>query len=178
MSIYTKTGDHGETGLFGGSRIPKDSLRIEAIGSVDELNAALGALLASDQTTPRKGLILRIQNELFTLGAELADPEQKAKLKRMSAENIHGLEAAIDELEMKLPKLNNFILPGGTFFSAQAQIARAVCRRAELLIIKLQKKERVSLDISIYINRLSDLLFMLAREDCFDKNIPEIPWEK
>ena len=178
MGIYTKTGDRGETGLFGGKRISKDSLRIEAIGCIDELNAALGGMLACDQNTPRKNLILQIQNELFTIGAELADPEQKAKLKHIGAGSVHLLETAIDELEIKLPPLNNFILPGGTPFAASAHIARAVCRRAELAIVRLQKKEPVNIDISIYINRLSDMLFMLARENNFDDNKEEIQWQK
>jgi cob(I)alamin adenosyltransferase len=178
MSITTKTGDSGETGLIGGRRVSKDSPRIESIGTIDELNAALGVMLAQDPTSQRAPLLLRIQNELFIIGAELADPEHKGLSKRLTVDEIHGLEAGIDELETKLPPLKEFVLPGGAPFAAHAHLARAICRRAERQIMRLRKTESVSMDIAIYLNRLSDLLFLLARENLFDKKIAETPWQK
>lgn len=177
MSIYTKSGDRGETGLLGGLRISKTDRRIAAIGCVDELNAALGVLRTQKTAEPIDTLLERIQHELFCLGAELADPQKKYTAALIHESNIKSLEREIDRIELKLPKLKHFILPTGTAFSAQAHFSRAVCRRTERTLIKLHRKEPLNAEIPIYINRLSDLFFMLAREDMFDKKKRETPWK-
>src|SRR5262245_1721610 len=133
MKIYTKTGDQGETGLFGGQRVPKNSLRIHAIGDVDELNALLGVCRSHDNPPADiKKILSELQHELFALGADLATPlDSKAKISRMNAAHVERLEAHIDRLETGLKPLRNFILPGGSPLAAHLHLARAVCRRAE-----------------------------------------------
>lgn len=169
--IYTRTGDSGETGLMGGKRLPKSHQRIQAIGEVDELNCALGLLLSA---APVLTDTLRpIQNQLFELGAELASADQPA---RIHSELIEALERAIDQHESALPRLKNFILPGGTQAAALAHLARAVCRRAERALVALAAQEAVNPDSLKYLNRLSDLLFVLARELNHQAQ-GDIPWQ-
>ena len=169
MKIYTKTGDGGETGLFGGSRVPKSHPRVAAYGDVDELNAAIGVAAA---TTPRgfeARLLESIQRDLFAVGAQLASPKPekvaKALVKaRLDPARVTDLERAIDRLERTLPALRAFVLPGGTPKAAQLHLARTVCRRAERAVIALIRgRQRVPSVIPVYLNRLSDLLFVLAR---------------
>ncbi|GEM_PF-36554 len=161
MSIVTKTGDQGETGLVGGARISKADARMHAIGSVDELNALLGVLLAEQLPAEIAAGVTRIQNELFTLGADLATPRPSVKVPRITQEHIAGLEAWIASLESALPPLQAFILPGGSRAGALLHSARTVCRRAERWVVSLDNT--VSEQSRIYLNRLSDLLFLLAR---------------
>ncbi|HYU89314.1 MAG TPA: cob(I)yrinic acid a,c-diamide adenosyltransferase, partial [Gemmatimonadales bacterium] len=168
MKIYTKTGDGGETGLFGGGRIPKDSLRVAAYGEVDELNAALGLARALEPPEFVDALVQRIQRDLFTIGAELAtpDPDKLHKaLSRTSAaigeSDIAALEDAIDGHQSRLEPLKNFILPGGAPKAAALHLARTVCRRAERAVVALSRHEQISPAILRYLNRLSDLLFVL-----------------
>jgi cob(I)alamin adenosyltransferase len=179
MKIYTKTGDTGETGLFGGPRVPKDAPRIEAYGTVDELNALLG--LARCETLPPDvdALLARIQNELFDVGAELATPDPQAKnTATLGAKSIAALEAAIDQHEAQLTPLRQFILPGGTRPAALMHLARTVCRRAERRLVTLATVETISPTLIVYVNRLSDLLFVLARSINQSQGCNDVPWQK
>lgn len=182
MHIYTKSGDKGETGLLGGRRVSKNDCRIFAIGAVDELNACIGIMRTHTTAEKTDTLLTQIQNDLFQIGAQLADAEGKFTKNPIGEKEVAALENYIDALEKKLPPLKNFILPGGTPFSAHAHFARAVCRRAERQVVVLKEKttgEKAPLggQIIIYLNRLSDLLFMLAREEMFDKGEKETIWK-
>lgn len=164
--IYTKTGDAGDTGLGDGSRVAKDHPRVAAYGSVDELNAVLGLLLAS--AVPAEAELLRgIQNDLFDVGADLCVPEQPSEPAgsrlRVRAAQAERLEQAIDRLNAPLAPLTSFVLPGGTSAAAWCHLARTVCRRAERDVVTLGRTETVNPQVVIYLNRLSDLLFVLAR---------------
>jgi cob(I)alamin adenosyltransferase len=168
--IYTKTGDAGETGLGDGSRVPKDHLRVAAYGSVDELNSVLGLLLADPATkkaTEHLELLRTIQNDLFDVGADLCLPQKSEEIPgknlRVKAEQVTRLEAAIDRLNANLQPLKSFVLPGGTSPAAWCHLARTVCRRAERDLVTLTSAETVNPQVLIYLNRLSDLLFVLAR---------------
>ncbi len=172
MKIYTKTGDKGTTGLFGGERVTKFHPRIEAYGSVDEINSFLGLALANVNDQPLDDLdrewtnllITNVQNCLFVVGAELATPKgSKPSIPQIAEHDIVRLEAAIDRMEVDLPSLKNFILPGGTTAASSLHVARTVCRRAERATIKLGESAEIDPLIGIYLNRLSDLLFVLAR---------------
>lgn len=164
MKIYTKTGDRGETGLFGGPRVAKNHPRVEAYGDVDELNAVLGVVRSEGVGQTVDELLAAIQNGLFELGAELASPQpDRTGTRRITAAEIAVLEAAIDFHEVGLPPLKNFILPGGARPAALLHLARTVCRRAERRVVALADNEPISAEIIIYLNRLSDLLFVLAR---------------
>jgi cob(I)alamin adenosyltransferase len=191
--IYTRTGDKGDTGLFGGQRVRKDSLRVEAYGSVDELNAALGVALAQSPENTLASLLLRIQNDLFLLGADLATPEEKEKRKgqtviqRIRPELTTHLETWIDRLEAELPPLKQFILPGGHPLAAQLHLCRVVCRRAERCCVALARPKTdtaepastvsaINPEILRYLNRLSDLLFVLARCVNHRQGVADIPW--
>ena len=183
MKIYTKTGDGGETGLFGGARIPKDSVRVATYGEVDELNAALGLARALDPPEFADALLQRIQRDLFTIGAQLAtpDPDQVPKaLSRSGAaigeSDIAALEHAIDAHEARLEPLKNFVLPGGTPKAATLHLARTVCRRAERAVVALSRREQISPAILRYLNRLSDLLFVLARAANAHAGRPDLKW--
>jgi cob(I)alamin adenosyltransferase len=165
--IYTKTGDAGQTSLGDGSRVPKDHPRVTAYGSVDELNAVLGLLLANDSDGAENELLRSIQNDLFDVGADLCVPQQPdeaagAKL-RIRPEQAARLEAAIDRLNEPLSPLKSFVLPGGSLAAAWCHLARTVCRRAERDVIALAHGEAVNPQVIVYLNRLSDLLFVLAR---------------
>ena len=183
MKIYTKTGDDGETGLFGGGRIPKDSLRVAAYGEVDELNAALGLARALDPPEFADPLLQSIQRDLFTVGAQLATPDPDRLHKALSRSgaaigesDVAALEEAIDGHESRLEPLKNFILPGGAPKAAALHLARTVCRRAERAVVALARAEQISPAILRYLNRLSDLLFVLARAANAHAGRPDVKW--
>lgn len=181
MKIYTKTGDKGETGLFGGPRVRKDHPRIEAYGIVDELNCVLGLARADGVGDDVDSLLARIQNELFSVGAQLASPKPGASgLNAISTSHIEYLEQAIDRFEATLPPLKQFILPAGTRAAATLHLARTVCRRAERCVVSLDHlpNETVSPELIIYLNRVSDLLFVLARAVNQQAGVEDTPWEK
>lgn len=179
MKIYTKTGDQGETGLFGGPRVRKDHLRIEAYGSVDELNAVLGVVRSHSPPAEIDGLLTAIQNSLFDVGAELASPDPaRMGVPVVGSGQIETLERAIDQYEAGLPPLKTFILPGGGQAAAQMHLARTVCRRAERRLVSLAAAEKISGALIIYLNRLSDLLFVLARELNRQSGQGDVPWSK
>ncbi|MGH7369292.1 MAG: cob(I)yrinic acid a,c-diamide adenosyltransferase, partial [Candidatus Methylomirabilaceae bacterium] len=167
MKIYTKMGDRGETGLIGGTRVLKSSLRVEAYGEVDELNALLGAAMARVTSNAIKDSLLGVQRDLFAIGAQLADPggrvEKKAQKAAVGEERVKGLEGIIDKYEATLPPLRSFILPGGVEAGALLHLARTVCRRAERRIVALAQEAPLPPTMLVYMNRLSDLLFVLAR---------------
>jgi len=179
--IYTRTGDDGSTGLVGGARIDKDAIKVEAYGDIDELNSHLGVckeLASGAPGTAIVDMLVTIQNELFDIGAELATPSDShwEGMLKAAPEHITKLEQWIDKLNEPLPTLRSFILPGGTLLSAHIQIARTVCRRAERHICKLHKVEPVSPHIIQYVNRLSDLLFVMARAVVHAEGKPEYLW--
>lgn len=180
LKIYTKTGDDGTTGLFGGGRVPKDALRIESYGTVDELNSLLGLVRSFGLNGDHDQLIGEIQEQLFVLGADLATPKKEGKissLPRVTAEDVACLERAIDLLEGSLPPLKHFILPGGTSAGAALHTARTVCRRAERLVVTLAREEPGTGNLpQEFLNRLSDLLFVLARAVNYTAGVEEHPW--
>lgn len=181
MKIYTKTGDQGETGLFGGPRVRKDDVRIEAYGTVDELNAFLGQARAEELPAEIAPVIARAQNCLFTIGAELATPTaDRQRIAPVPMAAIEELEVAIDRLESELPPLREFILPGGNRASAALHVARCVCRRAERRVVTLAQQEGVAISDGViqYLNRLSDYLFVAARFACHAAGDAEITWRK
>jgi cob(I)alamin adenosyltransferase len=182
MKIYTKTGDKGDTSLFGGKRVAKDDLRIQAYGAVDELNSILGITTAEIKSEEIKNVLLKIQNELFNFGADLATPQENVNsshhISRVEEKDSIQLENLIDKFDAKLPALTNFILPGGLKSAAYLHNARTVCRRTEREIVTLSKSENVNPYILIYLNRLSDLLFVLARYENHVNGIDDIPWNK
>jgi cob(I)alamin adenosyltransferase len=179
MKIYTKKGDAGETGLFGNVRVPKDDPRIETYGTFDELNALLG-LVRAEGGFPEKtdATLLRVQNELFQLGAELATPRGKSSgVTLIDASRIEKLEKEIDEMEEKLQPLKTFILPGGSKPSAFLHLARTICRRAERSLISLNRSEPVRPEVLQYVNRLSDHLFVCARFVNFSQKVTDVAWK-
>jgi cob(I)alamin adenosyltransferase len=165
--IYTKAGDQGETGLGDGTRVPKDNPRVAAYGAVDELNAVLGLLLAHAPTGEHVGLVRDVQNDLFDVGADLCVPEKAEPGPhpplRVTPEQATRLEKAIDRLNERLSPLKSFVLPGGTVAAAWCHLARTVCRRAERDVVTLGRQEAINPQTVIYLNRLSDFLFVLAR---------------
>ncbi len=180
MKIYTKTGDEGETGLFGGGRVSKGSLRVAAYGQVDELNSTLGWSRATVTDPDLDALLTRIQNELFEVGAELgstADRKQKSAIPEITEPQVEALEHAIDRYEAGLPPLTSFVLPGGSEQSARFHVARCVCRRAERSLVELGANENVRGEILRYLNRLSDLLFVLARYANMAAGVDDVPWK-
>ena len=179
MKIYTKTGDSGETGLFGGPRVRKDHPRIAAYGDIDELNAAIALARSASLPPEIDRLLERIQHELFAVGAELATPDPVAHRTRwIGTSHIQQLEQDIDRWESTLPPLRTFILPGGSPGSAQIHLSRCICRRAERQIVALAAMESISADLVIYVNRLSDLLFVLARVANHEAGIADVPWRQ
>lgn len=181
MKIYTRTGDAGSTGLFGGPRIAKDHERIEAYGTVDELNAALGLARSAKPGDEMDSLLERIQSELFSIGAELATPDpDQHQLRIIGAGHIKQLEDWIDQHESQLEPLRQFILPAGCPAAAHLHLARGICRRAERRVVTLvrQHETKVSDELMIYLNRLGDLLFVLARAANHQRHIPERKWQK
>lgn len=181
MKIYTKTGDSGDTGLLGGGRVHKDDPRVDTYGQVDELCALIGFALALEPEDFSRDVLERIQRDLFTMGAELATPEPET-LGRVLLGNpigepeIHALERIIDDRDAALAPLANFILPGGTPKAAALHVARTVCRRAERAVVSLARDSRVSPAIVKYLNRLSDLLFVLARAANAAAGHPDVKW--
>ena len=164
MKIYTKTGDAGTTSLFGGKRLPKDDFRVEAYGTIDELNSLLGIILAENPQADVIKKVTRVQKELFVLGSDLSSPFGiKVKVPRITKSYITRLEKEIDRMEKNLPKLKNFILPGGSPIGSKLHLARSIARRAERSIAALSQTEKINKNAQIYINRLSDWLFVLAR---------------
>ncbi len=185
MKIYTKTGDNGTTALFGGTRVKKYNSRIESYGTVDELNSYLGLIKDQEISDEAKASLLKIQNELFTLGAMLATPPEKETLKngeerlnipKIDDTSILFLENEIDKMDAVLPQMTHFVLPGGHQAVSFCHIARCVCRRAERLSVELNDEEPLNEIILKYLNRLSDYLFVLARKLSLDLQIEEIKW--
>ena len=177
MKIYTKTGDAGETGLFGGGRVPKDDPRVRAYGEVDEVNAVIGFAAALDPQDFAVAVLQSIQRDLFTIGAELATPDPaKQRGTAISASEVGALEDVIDSHAAKLPPLKNFILPGGHPKAAAFQVARTVCRRAERAVVGLSHTQKINPTIMHYLNRLSDLLFVLARAVNAQTGRPDVTW--
>jgi len=182
VKIYTKTGDKGQTGLFGGKRVQKSSARINAYGTVDELNAAIGVALCNAIDEEVKSVLWKLQNQLFTLGADLATPleveSKNISIPRVSEDDISGSEKAIDFFESQLEEIRFFILPGGSKSAAQLHLARTICRRAEREIVVLAQQEEINQKIVIFVNRISDLLFVLSRIENKASGIPDQKWEK
>lgn len=179
MKIYTKTGDRGTTGLFGGTRVAKTHPRVRAYGEVDELNAVLGVARSVVQSEPVAELLQGIQSDLFDVGAELASvPERlnKGGVPMVTEVDVERLERAIDEHESRLEPLATFVLPGGASAAAHLHVARTVCRRAERAVIALHGEEPVRAEVLRYLNRLSDLLFVLARVANHDAGVADVPW--
>jgi cob(I)alamin adenosyltransferase len=179
VKIYTKAGDTGMTGLMGPGRFAKDDPRIEAYGAVDELNAAVGVARSAGPDADADGRLARVQADLFVVGSALADPDPAGPFHRaVQPDHAANLEAWIDELEASLDPLRQFILPGGTPASASIHLARTVCRRAEREVVKLshQPGESVPADVLVYLNRLSDFLFVLARAVNHRAGVADVPW--
>ena len=179
MKIYTKTGDKGTTSLIGGTRLSKAHIRIEAYGTVDELNSWIGLLRDQPVNEKRRDLLKEIQDRLFTIGSHLAsEPEQTKKiLPDLSEEDIKLLETSMDEIDGIVPQLKAFVLPGGHQSVSFGHIARTVCRRAERGVIHLQTQEKVEDIVVKYLNRLSDYLFMLCRAMTYELGIEEVTWK-
>lgn len=173
--IYTKTGDQGDTGLFGGTRVPKDDARVAAYGQVDELNAALGFAASLEPPALELALLQTIQRDLFTIGADLASPDP-AQTAHVGEREVQALERAIDGHEAQLAPLKNFILPGGTPKAAAFHVARTICRRAERAVVGLARQHAINPGIVTYLNRLSDLLFVLARVANAQASRADIQW--
>lgn len=178
FKIYTKTGDLGETGLFGGRRLSKSHLRIEAYGTVDELNSHLGLVRDQQTDVATRDMLHAIQSQLFSIGSILAsDPEKELPVPELSEEQVKALEQAMDEMDTRLPELKNFILPGGHPHVSQCHITRCVCRRAERLVVALAAIESVPAIVIKFLNRLSDYLFLLARWTAQQLSVEEVIWK-
>lgn len=182
MKIYTKTGDKGETSLFGGKRVGKDNPRLEAYGTVDELNSLLGFCVSVSKSDEVRELLTYLQNRLFDTGADLATPldflSERITIPRISESHITAVEKAIDFFDAQLPALTGFILPGGSEAACRLHIARSVCRRAERCVVALQKGEQINQNIIIFLNRVSDLLFVLARYENKISGTGDVNWKK
>ncbi len=179
MKIYTKKGDQGHTGLIGGTRVSKGELRIEAYGTVDELNSYIGLIRSFDIQTKAVQQLIEIQDRLFTIGSSLAaDPEKSnMKIPDLLESDITCLEDWMDEMDASLPPLTSFVLPGGHPFIGHIHVARCVCRRTERLVVTLDEHDFVAPLVISYLNRLSDYLFVLGRRIAMDLNIQEIEWK-
>ncbi len=177
--IYTKTGDKGETSLIGGTRVPKYHMRIEAYGTIDELNAFVGLIRDQPIKAQYKDILLQIQENLFIAESLLAneDKELGKKLPCLREKDIHLLEKEMDKMNLELPPLHHFILPGGHVTVSHAHVARCICRRAERIIIALAEKEAIAPIIIRYINRLSDYFFVLARKLALDNGTGDLIWK-
>lgn len=185
MKVYTKTGDKGTTALFGGTRVPKHHIRIESYGTVDELNSYIGLIRDQEINPDYKQILTHIQDRLFTIGAILATPPEKEVLKNGEKRlqipgiievNIELLEAEIDAMQIELPIMTHFVLPGGHTTVSYCHIARCICRRAERLVVQLNETEPVDSLVMAYLNRLSDYLFVLARKLSQDLQADEVKW--
>ena len=180
MKIYTKTGDEGTTGLLGNRRVSKDDIRIEAYGTIDELNAVLGLARAQGLDSAADSLAAQLQDELFSVGSALADPDPKGRCHNaIRVEHTSRLERIIDGLESELAPLSTFILPGGALPAATIHLARTVCRRAERLVVRLTRQPDADVPpaLIVYLNRLGDLLFVLARAVNHRAKVSDIPWK-
>jgi cob(I)alamin adenosyltransferase len=183
MKIYTRSGDDGDTALFGGGRVPKAHARVEAYGTVDELNAVVGVAVSSVQDPEIEARLETIQHDLFTLGSDLATPPARAGRKRPATPElppgrIAEMESWIDEADEELPPLKAFVLPGGSEGAAALHLARTVCRRAERTVVALRESESVSEGVVPYLNRLSDLLFTFARLENHRSGVADVEWRK
>lgn len=178
MKIYTKTGDKGQTSLIGGTRVPKYHLRIESYGTVDELNSYIGLIMCQDIDAHYQTVLKEIQDRLFTIGSSLASDPEKSKMKipDLLATDITLLENEMDQMNEQLPELKHFILPGGNTTVSYCHLARCVCRRTERLTVHLAEESFVDSNITIYLNRLSDYLFVLARKLSADAKTEENVW--
>jgi cob(I)alamin adenosyltransferase len=180
MKIYTKTGDKGQTGLLGGERVSKDSLRLNTYGTIDELNAFIGLAIAEVKNNEVKEILIDLQNKLFVVGSDLAAPENekgtKVKITRTPSEYIEQTEKIIDKFDAQLDGLKNFILPGGSKGAAILHICRTIARRAEREIVALKSTVSIGDNILIFINRISDLFFVLSRFENKYSNIPDTKW--
>ena len=178
MKIYTKTGDKGQTSLIGGTRVPKHHLRIESYGTVDELNSYIGLIRDQQVSEYQQNLLKEIQDRLFTIGSALASDQEKSKMKipDLHQKDIELLEKEIDTMTAELPELRHFILPGGSNAVSFCHLARCVCRRAERICVHLSEDSFVDEKVMVYLNRLSDYLFVLSRKLCFDNQIEENKW--
>lgn len=180
MKIYTKTGDNGRTSLFDGKRVSKSNPRVEAYGTIDELNSYIGTISTFELPEKEKEILNRINNLLFLVGTDLAtvdDSKLPKNFKRISNAEVEFLENLIDEYSAILPKLENFVLPGGCFEAAFTHIARTVCRRAERRVVELEQIESINHNIVVFLNRLSDFLFVLARYFNNLKGVEEVIWK-
>jgi len=178
MKIYTKTGDSGETSLLGGKRVLKSNLRIQAYGTVDELNSYMGLVADQEVNKSRIPSLKEIQDRLFTIGSCLAlESDKKVELPQIEEKDINYLESLIDEMDAKLPPMKNFVLPGGHVSISFAHVARCVCRRAERCIIALNEEGHLDPLIIKYVNRLSDYLFVLARKMAAELGVEETAWK-
>ncbi len=179
IKIYTKTGDKGKTSLYGGDRVSKNHPRLNAYGTVDELNSQIGLAAAFIKDAELKKILAGLQNDLFDLGGDLATPLENIKLKvnRIDSAYVEGLEKLIDKFNEALPELKVFILPGGGAAAGQLHVARTICRRAEREAVSLSENFDINEKVVVYLNRLSDLLFVLARYANFLENISEPVWE-
>ena len=179
MKIYTKTGDKGLTSLIGGTRVPKSSLRIDCYGTVDELNSHIGLVRDQEVNAARRPLLKEIQDRLFTIGSALAaDPDKsKMKLPDLLATDVTLLEEEMDRLNLDLPELRAFILPGGHPAVSHTHVARCVCRRAERMVIHLSEDSFVAELVVVYLNRLSDYLFVLSRAMAHELGVEEVTWK-
>ena len=176
MATYTRQGDRGKTSLFDGKKVSKSDLRIEVLGTIDELNCALGVVLSLNKILSLNRELIKIQNDLLDIGSFLANP--KSKKLNFLTERIKEFENLIDQMTGKLPILHNFILPGGGKTGSMLHLCRAICRRLERKIVALNSKQKLSGNIIIYFNRLSDLLFTMARFANFKEKKKEIVWRK
>lgn len=178
--IYTRTGDKGTTSLVGGQRVSKADRRIESYGTIDELNSFIGLLMTAIDDAEDEQFLLFIQHKLFTIGSYLATDQSTTELKiesQVTQESIEKIEHEIDRIDENLPKMKNFVLPGGCRSASLAHVCRTVCRRAERRIYSLAEQAEVEDPVLIFINRLSDYLFVLARKECLKHNGKEIIWD-
>lgn len=180
MKVYTRRGDSGETDLFGGDRVSKEHIRVEAYGEVDELNAAVGAAAAASAQEDVRAFLERVQSTLFDIGSFLATPDaahrEKASIPEAEQQDVDALEHEIDRLEQDLEPLANFVLPGGTPSAAAFHLARTICRRAERSAVRLDREQPLGGLALRYLNRLSDLLFVLARVENSRQGVADVPW--
>ncbi len=180
MKIYTKTGDKGETGLFGGERVSKSTSRLNAYGTIDELNSFIGLAITEIQCGDIKNILIDLQNKLFVVGSDLATPEteknKKLKITRTPDSYILEIEKIIDRFDSQLDELKNFILPGGSKGASLLHVCRTISRRAEREVVTLKNTEQIGNNIVIFLNRLSDLFFVLSRFENKHSNIPDTKW--
>jgi|HubBroStandDraft_1064217.scaffolds.fasta_scaffold05922_4 cob(I)alamin adenosyltransferase len=181
MKIYTRKGDGGQTSIWGGRRVGKDDLRVEAMGAVDECNAAVGLAAAYEVPEIVASVLATVQESLFTVSCELMAPDETgpgAAIPRLTSDDVTRLENVMDDLDAALPELKNFIHPGGTVQAASLHVARVVCRRAERRVTTLRRSEQVSDEVAAYLNRLADLLFVLARYVNHVADVPDSSWDR